>query len=74
MQSGSSCVIVYIEPYGFKNIGFLGLDHSFKGNNFFAKSSGTSSNNKHWNTGETKMAFKECWYSNYKPKIHKSIM
>ena len=37
---------------GFKNIGFLGLDHSFKGNNFFAKSSGTSSNNKHWNTGE----------------------
>ena len=52
MQSGSSCVIVYIEPYGFKNIGFLGLDHSFKGNNFFAKSSGTSSNNKHWNTGE----------------------
>ena len=37
---------------GFKNIGFLGLDHSFKGNNFFAKSSGASSNNKHWNTGE----------------------
>ena len=53
---------------GFKNIGFLGLDHSFKGNNF-AKSSGTSSNKTLEHRRITEMAFKECWYSNYKPKF-----